>query len=297
MPVVAPDGRRTHVVQRTNESQAEVVRLIFRMCADGHGLTSIAKHLNATAALSPRAQRGRPNGWAASSVREVLHRSVYKGVLTWNKSRKRDRTGVKRQQDKPASEWLALARPDLAVITDAEWEPAHARIAADRVRFGKPVDAGRSPGHGAKYLLTGLLRCRCGAGIEARTREQGSRRVLWYGCSAFSRKGSSACENSIAIDAATLEQVVIDLVLRELLKKEGLRELVVHFAAGMRGGGSEDELNRLRSELADVNRQLAHLTSAVAAGGELRHSLPGRFRGNLGVLPTSGMTWPSRSQL
>ena len=79
--------------------------------------------------------------------------------------------------------------PEIAIVTAAEWEAAHAAIAADREQVWAEVGEA-TPGNGAKYLLTGMLKCRCGAGIEARTRQQGGRRVLFYGCSAYQRKGS-----------------------------------------------------------------------------------------------------------
>jgi len=59
----------------------------------GLGLNKIAKTLNADGALCPRSQRARPAGWAPSSVREVLHRELYRGVIVWNKTKKRDAWG------------------------------------------------------------------------------------------------------------------------------------------------------------------------------------------------------------
>src|SRR4029453_17747569 len=56
--------------------------------------------------------------------------------------------------------------------------------------------------------------------------------------------------------------------VQRVLKSVGV-QLVSDLAAQMRNGGSEDELTRLRSGLADVDRQLANFASAVAAGGHL----------------------------
>ena len=66
-----------HVLREVNEAEAAVVRQIFVWCAEGCGLTSIAKRLNAERAACPRSQQGRPRGWAPSSVREVLYRDLY----------------------------------------------------------------------------------------------------------------------------------------------------------------------------------------------------------------------------
>ena len=79
--VVGADGKRSHVERRVNEGEAEVVRRIFCLSADGHGMKTIAKMLNAEGASSPRAQRGRSQSWAPASVREVLFRSAYRGEI------------------------------------------------------------------------------------------------------------------------------------------------------------------------------------------------------------------------
>jgi site-specific DNA recombinase len=45
---MGPDGQphRSHVERRINETEAAVVRRIFELCAEGRGVTAIAKHLN-----------------------------------------------------------------------------------------------------------------------------------------------------------------------------------------------------------------------------------------------------------
>ena len=44
--VIGPEGRRSYVERRINDDEAAVVPRIFRMCADGAGLTRITKILN-----------------------------------------------------------------------------------------------------------------------------------------------------------------------------------------------------------------------------------------------------------
>jgi len=86
---VIVDSQRSHVVRRINDAQAAVVRQIFDLCAAGSGYTRIAKLLNAERAPAPQSQQGRPAGWGPSSVNDVLHRELYRGVVFWNRSRKR----------------------------------------------------------------------------------------------------------------------------------------------------------------------------------------------------------------
>ena len=67
-----------HVERRIEDAEAAVVRLIFDLCAKGAGYARIAKMLNAESAACPRPQQGRPWGWAPSTVRDVLHRDLYR---------------------------------------------------------------------------------------------------------------------------------------------------------------------------------------------------------------------------
>jgi DNA invertase Pin-like site-specific DNA recombinase len=86
--------REGHTRKRRNDAEAAIVQRIFEECARGRGLTSITKMLNAEGVRTPRPQQGRPCGWVASSVREVLRRPLYKGEIVWNRTRKRDRWGA-----------------------------------------------------------------------------------------------------------------------------------------------------------------------------------------------------------
>lgn len=88
--------RRSHVELRINEQEAAVVRTIFRLYAQGKGLRAIAHQLNLDRAPCPRPRPaiGKPNGWAPSSIREILFRRLYTGVQVWNQTKKRNTRGA-----------------------------------------------------------------------------------------------------------------------------------------------------------------------------------------------------------
>lgn len=108
---------RSHVERRINEGEAAVVREIFDLAALGVGRSAIAKRLNELARPHPRAQRGRLSGWCQSSVREVLFRDTYRGVIVWNKTRKRDQFGRAKAQGRPPSEWMRIEAPQLRIVS------------------------------------------------------------------------------------------------------------------------------------------------------------------------------------
>jgi site-specific DNA recombinase len=126
--VLGINGQRSHVERRINEAEAAVVRRMFELCAGGAGLTRVTKTLNHEGVPAPRPQLGRPRAWATSSVRAVLRRSLYKGEVTWNQSRKRDRWGRKRQHARPETDWMHVGAPDLQIVSADLWARAQAAM-------------------------------------------------------------------------------------------------------------------------------------------------------------------------
>ena len=103
-------------------------------------------------------------------MREVLHRDLYRGIVTWNKTKKRDASGdvapvaeVRRQH------WVRTYREDLRIVTDEQWEAAHALIRKARSLV---QHADRTRGRIARrdydsnYLLTGFVRCDTCGGLD-----------------------------------------------------------------------------------------------------------------------------------
>jgi site-specific DNA recombinase len=87
LTIVADSGKKSHVERRINEPQARIIREIFDRYASGWGYARIAKALNTAHAPSPRPTEDRPAGWSPSSVRSILRRDLYRGVLLWNPPR------------------------------------------------------------------------------------------------------------------------------------------------------------------------------------------------------------------
>jgi Recombinase len=93
--IIGANGTRSHVEREIEPTEADVVRTIFRLCAEGYGVKGIAKRLNDHGAPSPRAQQGRSQTWAPKSVRAVLYRPLYRGEIVWRRTQKRDQWGRK----------------------------------------------------------------------------------------------------------------------------------------------------------------------------------------------------------
>ncbi len=272
---------RLHVSRVVHEPEAVVVREIFDRYAQGWGLIAIAKALNAEGKPSPRPQRGRPAGWAPSSVRAILLRSMYRGEIVWNKSRKRTTHGTIHQRPRPVSEWISTAAPDLRIVSDRQW-------ATVQRRFQQNVHAGagiaRRPGAtAAKYLLSGLARCKCGSGMEAISYKAGGERVFSYACAAHRRRGARVCANDLRVPMRVADDAVLAMVENYILQPSILAEAVERAVSVIAGEGVPDQRAGLEGTASEVRGQIARLVSALAQGGESA-SLAGAIRDREGQL-------------
>lgn len=274
--VTTSDGRRSHVTREIDPAQAEVVRRIFRLCAEGYGVKAIAKLLNSDGAPSPRAQLGRVSAWAPSTVREVLARSVYRGEIVWNQSRKRDRWGQHHQVARPETEWIHVPAPHLRILSDEEWQGAQARLNAARAIYLRGTNGERhgrpALGSPSKYLLTNFATCgKCGGSLRVRTRGaiEGVR-PRFYGCANYHERGLAVCGNRADIPMETADMVVLEALLDDVLTPDMLTEAVDEALRRLRGDDGEDRrLEQLDRELAKVDAERRRLAGAIASGGNL----------------------------
>ncbi|MPZ18097.1 MAG: hypothetical protein GEV06_09320 [Luteitalea sp.] len=274
-----PDGQpcRSHVERRINESEAAVIRRIFELCGQGHGLRAIAVALNADGAVCPRPQQQRPKGWAPSSVRAILYRPLYRGEIVWNRTKKRNQWGIKEQRSTPEAEWLRLSAPELRIVSDDLWNAAHARLAGSRETYVRGTGGrlwGRPPnGVASKYLLSGLARCgQCGGSIIVRTRASGRKRTAWYACSSYHVRGRTVCTNHLEVPLEAVDAALFDMLEADVLSTDVLEDVTRRVVDQLKALAAQptdiprDELERERSLF---QLEVARLTSAIVGGGDV----------------------------
>lgn len=267
-------ARRSHVERRINDAEAVVVRRIFELCSKDYGVRGIAKALNEARALAPRAQGGRPRGWAPSSVRAVLYRELYRGVIVWNQTRKRTAWGLKHATDRPRTEWVQVPAPGLRIVPEALWIAAHARLADVRETYlrgsqgrlhGRPAFGGE-----AKYLLTGFARCGvCGGSIYAKSRSHGRQRAYFYGCTTHHLRGRTVCSNNVEVPMADVDDQLLAAIEGDVLQPAVLDRAIAR-AVQVLCQSDESPLAtrcRLETEIRTVEIELVTLTAAIVAGG------------------------------
>lgn len=269
------DGRayRQYARREVIAEEAVIVRRIFELCAAGDGLKGITKALNAAGMAAPRSQQGRPKAWAPSSVREILYRECYRGLLVWNKSKKRDAWGQRRQTDRPASEWLQVEAENLRIVSDELWKAAHARLSARRENYR--LHAWKAPdGRGvrAHYLLSGYARCAvCGGSMQTVSRPLKAGRVFRYICASYWNRGATVCDNGRMVFMETADAAVRELLATEVLKPAILERALDRAVQLLRSDATIQERGARRKDL--VRRRdaldvaLSNLADAAAKGG------------------------------
>jgi site-specific DNA recombinase len=127
-----------------NETEAEVVRQIYRWCVEEQ-MSSYAIHRRLTVqGIPPR--KSKYGRWAQSSVIEILRDSVYKGEAYYNRTQPGDVRrpyGLRGLKDRhpgngqsrtrrPQTEWVPVRVP--ALIDPQTWDRAQGQLARNRER-------------------------------------------------------------------------------------------------------------------------------------------------------------------
>ncbi len=135
---------------RINADQARTIREVFERYRDGEGLRIIARDLTARGVAPPRGRF-----WSAGTVRAMLRREMYVGVLVWGREGKEYKGGTRIRVERNEEQLTRAARPDLRIIEGDLWHAVRERIARWERTEGRRGPAGPQP----KYTLSGLARC------------------------------------------------------------------------------------------------------------------------------------------
>ena len=208
-------------LMQINETEADVVRRVFREFADGQSIFSIIKRLN------QEGVRGRKNKvcrWSTQTIHTMLRNEKYKGIWTWNRtgSKRNSLTGKLRRYDKPKSEWDVKEFPEFRIVPEELWDRVQARLAEIKKTWpgGKRRGFQGATGNAASVypqeLLSGAMTCGiCGATIVKVSGKGGG----YYGCHRAAKHG---CENRIIVRKTVVERVILGELSRRLSNTDSL---------------------------------------------------------------------------
>ncbi len=266
-----PEHLRKRLV--IDEREAAIVRRIFVQYDSGLSVKEIARRLDADDVPPPSAgtKRGCTPGWGHSTVVAMIRNESYVGRFVWNRRKwtTDPRTGARRYVERPRCEWVIREDPALAIVPRELWDATSARRSEARRTFpgfatgpvgGGPARGGAPPRH----LLSGLLRCECGAPISVFGGKGESRS---YACSAHKRN-PALCANGLTISKAKIERSVLGALRRELSAPDLVERMARRLGERLRSksSGVEGELRRARTALAKADEKLRNLLALVEAG-------------------------------
>lgn len=278
------DGRplRSHVERVRDPVEEAVVRRIFELYDSGYGLKRIAALLTAEGAAAPKHARRTDGlapvvGWGASTVRTVLMRETYRGVVVWNKTRKRDSGGKWAPSDRPESEWIRTTNEALRIIDEALWK----RVAERRgdtegkaLRFSSGRISGRPPKHAALNLLAGLATCGlCGGGlIVERGTTRGRPQIPYYICHRHRMNGT--CTNALRMPVEDMNEEVLQAVEEHALTPEAVESVILFSERD----DITDRKQTLDAERKDIEKRIARLVAAIESGTDTPAALLVRLK-------------------
>ncbi|HEX7766496.1 MAG TPA: recombinase family protein, partial [Nitrospira sp.] len=258
--------------------QAKWVRWIFEHYAEGMSPMKIVEALNRQGVSPPGTFYKRKSlqlpSWCASALYGnvkyglgMLNNRLYKGELTWGRSRWVKDPDTKKKQRFLCEEqnWLVQPAEHLRLISDELWEQVKRRqqaIHQASTAIRTALHANARTGRGPKYLFSGLLTCgQCGRKfvIIDSTR---------YGCSGWKYRGLSVCTNTIMASRKLVESMLLEALQRDLFTTEGqtifTREVDRLLTEHRRT--QKPDLLQTQTRLQDVEREIDHIMEAIKAG-------------------------------
>ena len=269
-------GEQIRGDREIDQTQADVVRRIFRDFAAGVSPRAIAKTLNDDGIAGPDGKL-----WNDTSIRGhakrgtgVINNELYIGRLIWNRQRyvKDPSTGRRVSRLNPETDWVITEVPELRIVDDTLWQAVKVRQGEIAEKYVNVIEAVREAHaanklnglHRPKSLLSGLVFCGCCGGPYSL---RGADR---YACSAHIANHS--CSNSRTIPRSELEERVLAGLKNRLMAPEVAAEAMRAYAE------ETNKLNRerrssgeaYRTELAKIERTLKQMLNVIEEGGYTR---------------------------
>ena len=252
--------------------EAELVRRIFELYAEGRSLKAISQILNDEGTPSPRAREiGKYNAgiWNPSTLsgnvefgEGILNNQTYIGRRIFNRRRwveipNETRGFSRRPRLNPESEWIVNDVPELRIIDQDMWDRVKARqiearaaLNANFKHTGNPLSGAKRP----KYLLTGLVRCGvCGEPYVSCGERWRCKGTLRKSCTNGSIAGKHLEERALAgLRGRLLTPEVISQFAQHLQRELSAQ----HRTAASRQSEIETELAEVRGRIAKILRRI-----------------------------------------
>jgi hypothetical protein len=240
-----PEATRNRKVYVIDDSEASLVREIFRQFANGKGYGEIVAWLNREGHLT---RRGGP--WSRASLVDMLRNEKYSGTFTFRKGRKHNYHAKR-------DDTIRVPGAIPAIVDIQTWETVQSKLTSMKKVRSKPGP-----------VLRGFVYCGdCGSKMYSSGANH--RR---YQCGRWYRKRDVKC---ISMSAAKAVGFVI-LYMKKLLNEDiDFEELAVGYnqQAAMADHDFRKSLEELEKKEADLVAKIARATRAIMEGSPLAEEL------------------------
>ncbi len=201
-----------------NQEEAEIVRQIFEWYINGgYGAAKISIFLNERGVRTKRGSQ-----WSQNAVCRILSNEIYTGKIINGKQEVTDfLTG--RREDKDASEWYVVERPELRIIEPEVYEEAQ-RVRKER---NDAFNLNKER-HSNKHLFSTIIKCKeCGWSFRRSERTYKNTYVRWV-CSCHNGRGANNCPNAVTVD----EDELMDTLQKYFAEISSSKKDVINHVVG-----------------------------------------------------------------
>ncbi len=243
------DGKIKYPTLEIVQDEADIVRLIFRLYADGIGATKICSRLNA---IGSKPKIG--NLWTPPCIYSMLDNPLYIGKIKWG-ARKTVKTvsdGEIKKSNPRSKEYHLFDGKHEAIISEQLWSAVRERRDASDIPKVKVSKSLVNP-------LSGLLYCKCG---RAMIRRPYSGRCA----DRFQCPNQTYCKTA----SCTIDEMM--QIVTETLKN-AVSDFQVHINSGEDTGSQTEYIKALYGRLFDLDRKEESLWEKYAEDGMPRKVL------------------------
>ena len=247
--VFRKDGKRKFPTLEIVPDEAEIVRIIFQMYADGIGATKICYQLNAIGSKPQRSDK-----WSPPTIYSMLDNPLYIGKIKWGARRtvKKVIDGEIVKSNPRSKECQLYDGKHEAIIPEALWSAVRERREAAGIPKVKVSKELQNP-------LSGLLWCSCGRMMIRRP----------YGGRCEDR---FQCPNQTYCDNASCTMSEMMQIVAEALSG-AIADCSVQVDAADEAGVRIDHIKMLRSRITDLEKKEESLWEKYAEEGMPRKVL------------------------
>lgn len=228
-----------------NNEQAEVVRYMFEMAANGESIYRIRMTLKEEGIKPPRSERG---VWGNTTVARILRNTTYIGEHYYRKNE-----AIEAKNPRTANKYKRVVKTSRRLRPKSEWWKVEVPAIIDKDLFNrvqKELDKNkrynRRNNKSNHYLLAGLVRCECG---RARTGDPAPNHHCYYRCINRLEKLERTCM-SAGVCVPILDAKVWDTVVRLLTQPTMIQRFVDRLS------NSE---SKYQAEISKINNKLKKL--------------------------------------